>query len=79
MFDRGLRVRVAGIPTPFLSTDDDHDNVILDFGSQLLKMIVTWGFTTFFPKLQLEAYYSNTRDILQIMEPLKSPINGHPK
>ena len=80
MYNRGLRVRVAGIPTPiFLSTNDKANNIILDFGSELLKMIVSWGVTTFLPKLQLNVCYSKDRDILQIMEPLKSPINGQPR
>ena len=85
---RGLRVRVAGIPTQFLvcnSNNTNNDNVrdiaqsLKGFCSQLLKRIASWGVTTMFPRLRLEVRFSDDQGLLQILEPLKNPLNGHPR
>ena len=77
MIQRGVRVRVAAIPTPFLRSDDNNANDSLP--AQLVQGIVRWGLKTFLPKLGLELGFNDNHSLLQIMEPLKSPVNFHPK
>lgn len=85
--ERGLRVRVATIPTPFLAKTIENSRdvgtssgaTLQDLGSQLLERVVGWGVRVFFTKLALEVAFTENREMLQILEPLKSPLNAHPK
>jgi hypothetical protein len=82
--ERGVRVRVARIPTPFLAQtetklEDDSGSLFRDIGSNILKTIVGLGLDTFLPKLELEVAFSDDQSLLQILEPLKSPLNAHPQ
>mmetsp|Transcript_25573 Transcript_25573/g.39321 ORF Transcript_25573/g.39321 Transcript_25573/m.39321 type:complete len:415 (-) Transcript_25573:1615-2859(-) len=95
LLEKSLRVRVAGLPTPFLQKLDQGDSrpsqgdtrlsssfameYAKDVTSALVKQLVGWGLQTFIPLLQLELAWTSDRSMLQIMEPLKSPINCHPQ
>ena len=76
LYKRNVRVRVAALPTPFLiDAEENVRNVI----TALIQAIVGWGLQTFVPKLALELSISDDYSMLQILEPLKSPLNHHPK
>lgn len=95
--ERGVRVRVAGLPTPFLAIRSGGAggesakkrredgaapvaacSVVRNWTCRLLESLVGWGVRTKFPDLSLDVSFSNDRSVLQILEPLKSPLNAHP-
>ena len=93
LYHRGVRVRVASIRTNWFNvppkgiTDYENllessavtSNLLKEWTSDAFQVIVGWGLKLFLPKLGLDLAYSKDRTQLQILEPLKSPVNCHPR
>lgn len=78
MYNRQLRVRVAGIPASFLAPPDES-SLAQSITKRIIQSVAGWGLKTFLPLLRLELAWAEDNSMLQIFEPKKSPINCHPK